>query len=167
MENIISKESKISKSAKIISSVIEEDCIIEENVTIGPFAYIRKGSVIKNGAHIGSSVEIKNSIIGKNTHVGHLAYIGDATLGKNCNIGAGVKFANYDGMKKHKTIVEDDVFIGCNSVIIAPTTIEKGTYIGAGTVFKGITNEDTLYYQKRDVISKSLNKKIYDPKFKK
>lgn len=163
MENIISENTKIADSAKIIASVIEEDCIIGENVTIGPFAYIRKGSVIKEGAHIGSSVEIKNSTIGENTHIGHLAYIGDATIGKNCNIGAGVKFANFDGIKKHETIVEDNVFIGGNSVIIAPATLANGTYVGAMTTYKGNSNEDTLYYQKRDIVSKKLDQKLFDP----
>lgn len=163
MENIISENAKIADTANIIASVIEEDCIIGENVTIGPFAYIRKGTTIMDNVHIGSSVEIKNSTIGENTHIGHLAYIGDATIGKNCNIGAGVKFANFDGRKKHKTIVEDDVFIGCNSVIIAPAKLSKGTYIGAMTTYKGSTKEDTLYYQKRDILSKKLDQKLFDP----
>lgn len=110
-----------------------EGVTIRNNATIGPFARIRPTSEIKQSAKVGNFVEIKNSTLGDKTKVGHLSYIGDSTLGNNVNVGAGVVTCNYDGQKKHKTIVGDNVFLGTNSSIVAPITIGHDSFIGAGS----------------------------------
>ncbi|MBE7073949.1 MAG: hypothetical protein E7379_02545 [Clostridiales bacterium] len=124
--------STIGTNCKIHNSVIEESTI-ENNVNIGPFARLRPNSIIKSNCKIGNFVEIKNSLLKEGTKISHLAYVGDCEIGKNCNIGCGVIFANYDGKTKHKTTVGDHVFIGSNCNIIAPVTIENDCYICAGT----------------------------------
>ena len=136
------KDSFIGEGTIIHSSVIEES-MVEERVKIGPFAHLRPNSTIKADCKIGNFVEIKNSSIGTGSKVSHLAYVGDAKIGKGCNIGCGVIFANYDGKKKNKTVVGNHVFIGSNSNIIAPVVIESESYICAGTtVTKDVNNGD-------------------------
>ncbi|MBP3630157.1 MAG: hypothetical protein J6J23_01575 [Clostridia bacterium] len=135
----------------IIASVIKDNVIIESshiaesiihsNVNVGPFARLRPNSEIFENAKIGNFVEIKNSKIGEGTKVSHLAYVGDADIGKNCNIGCGAIFVNYNGKTKNRTIVGDDCFIGSNCNIIAPVEIRKGSYICAGTTNTINTNE--------------------------
>jgi bifunctional UDP-N-acetylglucosamine pyrophosphorylase/glucosamine-1-phosphate N-acetyltransferase len=99
---------------------------------VGPFAYIRPGSIIGNHCRIGDFVEIKNSSIGDRTKVSHLTYVGDADLGSGINVGCGVVFVNYDGREKHRSVVDDGVFIGCNVNIISPVKVGEGAYIAAG-----------------------------------
>ena len=111
-----------------------EKCKIENKVELGPFARIRPGTTIKQGAKVGNFVEVKKSIIEKNSKVNHLAYIGDTHIGKSVNIGAGAITCNYDGVKKSKTKIKDNVFIGSNSSLVAPLTINKNSVIGAGSV---------------------------------
>ena len=111
-----------------------EEAHIKENAVIGPFARLRPGAIIGDSTKIGNFVEIKNSLLGENTKVGHLTYVGDATIGDNVNIGAGTVFCNYDGKKKHKSIVQDNVFIGSNTSIISPIVMKNNAKIAAGTV---------------------------------
>ena len=117
----------------VIKSSFLEQSVIHNNVEIGPYAHIRPNSEIDDNCKIGNFVEIKNSHLGKNTKASHLAYVGDAEIGKNCNIGCGAIFVNFNGREKHKTIVGDDCFIGSNCNIIAPVNIADKTYICAGT----------------------------------
>ena len=139
--NTIIKDSKIGRESVIKCSFIEGS-EIERGVSVGPFAHIRPNSKIESECRIGNFVEIKASRIGSGTKVSHLAYVGDADIGKNCNIGCGVIFANYNGKTKNKTCVEDNCFIGSNCNIIAPVKVSKGSYICAGTTLTKNTKED-------------------------
>ena len=121
-----------------------EDVKVEDNVSIGPYARLRPGSVLNKGVKVGNFVEIKKSKIGKNSKVNHLSYVGDAVLGKNVNIGAGTITCNYDGVKKSKTIVEDKVFVGSNTSLVAPLTIHQQSVIGAGSVITRNVNKKSL-----------------------
>ena len=122
---------------------------------VGPFARLRPGTVIDDEVHIGNYVEIKNSLIDKGTKINHLSYIGDSEIGKNVNIGAGTITCNYDGVDKHKTVIEDDVFVGSNTQIVAPLKIGKGATIGAGsTITKDVPKNDlTLSRPQQKTIS--------------
>ena len=131
---VLGEKVKIQKNSKIKSFSHLENVKIEENVTVGPFARIRPGTVLKSGSRVGNFVEVKKSSIGKNSKVNHLSYIGDSNLGKNVNIGAGTITCNYDGVKKSKTYIKDKVFIGSNSSLIAPVTINENSFVGAGSV---------------------------------
>ena len=111
-----------------------EDVRVENNVIIGPYARLRPGTILSEGAKVGNFVEVKKSKIGKNSKVNHLSYVGDANLGKNVNIGAGTITCNYDGVKKSKTIIKDKVFIGSNTSLVAPITIDEQSVVGAGSV---------------------------------
>ena len=107
---------------------------IENKVEVGPYARIRPNTILKEGSKIGNFVEIKKSTVGKKSKVNHLSYIGDSNLGKSVNIGAGTITCNYDGVKKSKTKIKDKVFVGSNSSLVAPLTIEQDSIIGAGSV---------------------------------
>jgi len=131
---VISKNVKIGNNVTISSFSHLEGVNIDNNVSIGPYARIRPGVLIKSGSRIGNFVEVKKSIIGKNSKVNHLSYIGDTSVGKNVNIGAGTITCNYDGVKKNKTKIKDKVFIGSNSSLVAPVTINESSIIGAGSV---------------------------------
>ncbi len=131
---VISKNVKIGNNVTISSFSHLEGVKIDNNVNIGPYARIRPGVVIKSGSKIGNFVEVKKSTIGKNSKVNHLSYIGDASVGKNVNIGAGTITCNYDGVKKSKTKIKDKVFIGSNSSLVAPVTINESSIVGAGSV---------------------------------
>ena len=102
-------------------------------VTVGPFAYVRPNSVIGDRVKLGDFVEIKNSRIGDGTKVAHLTYVGDSDVGKNVNFGCGTVTVNYDRAKKHRTVIEDDAFIGCNTDLVAPVTVGRGAYTAAGS----------------------------------
>lgn len=122
--------SNIGNNTTIDSSNIE-DSIIGESNRIGPMAHLRPGNKIGNNCKIGNFVEVKNSNLGNNISIAHLSYVGDSDLGNNINIGCGVVFVNYDGANKYRSKINDNVFIGCNSNIISPIVLEKGTYIAA------------------------------------
>ena len=111
-----------------------ENCKIENKVEIGPYARIRPNTILKEGSKVGNFVEIKKSIVGKKSKVSHLTYIGDSDIGKNVNIGAGTITCNYDGTKKNKTKIKDNVFVGSNSSLVAPVTLNYGSVVGAGSV---------------------------------
>jgi len=125
---------KIGNNVIIKSFSHLENCKIENKVDVGPYARIRPGVILKEGSKVGNFVEIKKSVIGKKTKVNHLTYIGDSNIGKSVNIGAGTITCNYDGVKKSKTKIKDNVFIGSNSSLVAPLTIEEGSVVGAGSV---------------------------------
>ena len=125
---------KIGNNVTIKSFSHLEHCKVENKVDIGPYARIRPGVILKEGSKIGNFVEIKKSIIGKKSKVNHLSYIGDSDIGKSSNIGAGTITCNYDGIKKNKTKIKDNVFIGSNSSLVAPLIIEEGSVVGAGSV---------------------------------
>ena len=131
---VISKNVKIGNNVNILSFSHMEGVKIDNDVNIGPYARIRPGAIIKSGSQIGNFVEVKKSTIGKNSKVNHLSYIGDTNIGKNVNIGAGTITCNYDGIKKNKTKIKDKVFIGSNSSLVAPVTINESSIVGAGTV---------------------------------
>lgn len=130
-------DSVIGNEVTVQSSVILESKI-GENTTVGPFAYIRPETVIGSHARIGDFVEIKKSTIGNGTKVSHLTYIGDASVGEKCNFGCGTVVVNYDGVKKYKTIIGNNSFIGCNTNLVSPVEVKDNTYIAAGST---ITNE--------------------------
>ena len=125
---------KIGNNVIIKSFSHLENCKIENKVDIGPYARIRPGSIIKEGSRVGNFVEIKKSIIGKKSKVNHLTYIGDANIGKSVNVGAGTITCNFDGVNKSKTTIKDKAFIGSNSSLVAPVTIEQNSIVGAGSV---------------------------------
>ena len=141
---VIRKKVKIQNNVKIFSFSHLENVRIENNVNIGPYARLRPGTILKSGSRIGNFVEVKKSTIEKNSKVNHLSYIGDASLGKNVNIGAGTITCNYDGVKKNKTIIKDNVFIGSNSSLIAPVTINEKSTVGAGSVIIKNVNKKSL-----------------------
>ena len=125
---------KIGNNVIIKSFSHLENCKIENKVEIGPYARIRPDTILKEGSKIGNFVEIKKSTIGKKTKINHLTYIGDAKIGKNVNVGAGTITCNYDGVKKSNTTIKDNVFIGSNSSLVAPVTLNQNSVIGAGSV---------------------------------
>ena len=131
---VFGKKVKIGNNVTIKSFSHLENCKIENKVEIGPYARIRPGTILKEGSKIGNFVEIKKSILGKKSKVNHLTYIGDSMIGKSVNVGAGTITCNYDGVKKSKTKIKDNVFIGSNSSLVAPITIEENSVIGAGSV---------------------------------
>jgi len=125
---------KIGDNSYIKSFTHIEGTKIEKNVIVGPYARLRPGTILKNNTKIGNFVETKKSSINQNSKVNHLSYIGDTTIGKNSNIGAGTITCNYDGVKKFKTKISDNVFVGSNTSLVAPVKLEKDSIVGAGSV---------------------------------
>ena len=141
---VIGKNVKIGNNVIIKSFSHLESCKIENRVEIGPYARIRPDTILKEGSKIGNFVEVKKSIVGKKSKVNHLSYIGDSEIGKSVNIGAGTITCNYDGVKKSKTKIKDNVFVGSNSSLVAPLTIEKESIIGAGSVITKNVKKQSL-----------------------
>ena len=141
---VIGKNVKIGNNVIIKSFSHLESCKIENKVEVGPYARIRPNTILKEGSKIGNFVEIKKSTVGKNSKVNHLSYIGDSDLGKSVNIGAGTITCNYDGVKKSKTKIKDKVFVGSNSSLVAPITIEQESIIGAGSVITKTVKKKSL-----------------------
>ena len=135
---------KIGDNSYIKSFSHLEGTTIEKNVVVGPYARLREGTVLKSNSKIGNFVETKKSNINQNSKVNHLSYIGDASIGKNSNIGAGTITCNFDGVKKSKTKISDNVFIGSNSSLVAPINIEKDSTVGAGSVITKKVKKKTL-----------------------
>tara|TARA_B100000674_G_scaffold302483_1_gene251171 strand:- start:181 stop:792 length:612 start_codon:yes stop_codon:yes gene_type:complete len=131
---VIGAKVKIGNNVIIKSFSHLESCTIEKKVEIGPYARIRPETVLKEGSKVGNFVEIKKSIVGKKSKISHLSYVGDTHVGKFVNIGAGTITCNYDGINKNKTKIKDKVFIGSNSSLVAPVTLNKNSIIGAGSV---------------------------------
>ena len=152
---------KIGNNVTIKSFSHLENCKVENKVDVGPYARIRPGTVLKDGSKVGNFVEIKKSIIGKKSKVSHLTYIGDSTIGKSVNVGAGTITCNYDGFKKSKTRIKDNVFIGSNSSLVAPLTIEEGSTVGAGSVITKNVRKKSL------ALTRSLQTEVKNYKRKK
>ena len=131
---VIGSKVNIGNNVKIFSFSHLESSKIENNVNIGPYARLRPGTILQKGSRVGNFVEVKKSKIGKNSKVNHLSYIGDSIMGNSVNIGAGTITCNYDGVKKSKTKIKNNVFIGSNSSLVAPITINENSIVGAGSV---------------------------------
>ena len=149
----------IGDNVKIFSFSHLEGVKIENNVTVGPYARLRKGTILKSRSKVGNFVEVKKSIVGNNSKLNHLSYIGDSKLGKKINIGAGTITCNYDGVKKNKTIINDNVFIGSNSSLVAPVRIEKNSVIGAGSVITRNVSKNALALSRSIQIEKKNYKR--------
>ncbi len=132
--NTVLKNVTLGEGCEIKANTVIEEATIAAHVNVGPFARIRPGTTLAEGARIGNFVEVKNAQMGKNSKANHLSYIGDAIIGQDVNIGAGTITCNYDGVNKHRTIIEDNASIGANSSLVAPVTVGFGATIGAGTV---------------------------------
>ena len=141
---VIGKNVKIGSNVVIKSFSHLESCKIENKVEVGPYARIRPNTILKEGSKIGNFVEIKKSTVGKKSKVNHLSYIGDSEIGKSVNIGAGTITCNYDGVKKSKTKIKDKVFVGSNSSLVGPVTIEDESIIGAGSVITKSVKKKSL-----------------------
>ena len=147
---VIGKKVKIGNNVEILSFSHIEGAKIENKVTVGPYARIRPGTHLMSGVKIGNFVETKKSKIKPNSKVNHLSYIGDSEIGKNTNVGAGTITCNYDGVKKNKTIISDDVFIGSNSSLVAPVKIKKNSIVGAGSVITKDVKENSLALERSE-----------------
>tara|TARA_B100000035_G_scaffold56473_1_gene44782 strand:- start:173 stop:799 length:627 start_codon:yes stop_codon:yes gene_type:complete len=158
---VIGSKVKIGNNVTIKSFSHLEKCKVENKVDIGPYSRIRPGTTLKEGSKIGNFVEIKKSTLGKKSKVNHLAYIGDSMIGKSVNVGAGTITCNYDGFKKNKTKIRDNVFIGSNSSLVAPLTIEEGSVVGAGSVITKNVKKKSL------ALTRSLQTEIKNYKRKK
>lgn len=137
------RDSKLGNGVNIQSTTVLESTIGNE-ATVGPYAYIRPNCKIGNKVKVGDFVEVKNATIGDGTKIPHLAYVGDTDAGEKVNFGCGSIMVNYDGANKHRTTIEDDVFVGCNVNLVAPVTVRKGAYIAAGSTITKDVSEDTL-----------------------
>jgi bifunctional UDP-N-acetylglucosamine pyrophosphorylase/glucosamine-1-phosphate N-acetyltransferase len=131
--NAIIFDSRLGDEVTVFASVIES-ADVEPGVDIGPFSHLRPGAHLEEDVHVGNYVEIKGARIGAGTKIGHFSYIGNADVGANVNIGAGTVTCNYDGKDKHKTVIEDNAFIGSDTMLVAPVTVGKGASTGAGSV---------------------------------
>ena len=141
---VIGKKVKIGNNVTINSFSHLEDCKIKSKVEVGPYARLRPGTTLEEGSKIGNFVEVKKSTVGKRSKINHLSYIGDSEIGKGVNVGAGTITCNYDGVKKSKTKIKDNVFIGSNSSLVAPITLEKNSIVGAGSVITKKVKKNSL-----------------------
>jgi bifunctional UDP-N-acetylglucosamine pyrophosphorylase/glucosamine-1-phosphate N-acetyltransferase len=143
--NTIIEDCQIGNRCQVLASVLEQ-AVMEDDADIGPFGHLRKGARLCKGAHMGNFGELKNSTLGPGAKMGHFSYLGDAEIGAEANIGAGTITCNYDGVRKHKTIVEEHAFIGSDTMLVAPVRIGKGAKTGAGAVVTHDVPEDTVAY---------------------
>lgn len=153
-ETRIGENCVIMQNTRIIDSIIDDSVEIQSSVIleskvgtktkIGPFAYLRPGSNVGRECKVGDFVEVKNSSMGDGSKASHLTYIGDADVGRDVNIGCGVVFVNYDGTSKHRSTVGDNAFVGCNTNLVSPVTVEEGAYIAAGTTVTTNVPKDAL-----------------------
>ena len=152
---------QIGNNVKILSFSHLEGVKIDNDVSVGPYARLRPGTKIKSGSKIGNFVEVKKSTINKNSKVNHLSYIGDALVGRNVNIGAGTITCNYDGRKKSKTNIKDKVFVGSNTSLVAPVTLNEKSVIGAGSVItKNVSKGSLALTRSNQKEKKKLQKEI-------
>ena len=155
-ETTVGEGTEIGPQSYILASTIGRNChirhsvveyaVLEDDVDVGPFAHLRKGAHLAQGVHMGNFGEVKNSYLGPGTKMGHFSYVGDAEIGANVNIGAGTITCNYDGVRKNKTIIEDDVFIGSDTLLVAPVRVGRGAKTGAGSVVTRDIPPYTLAY---------------------
>ena len=127
------RDSTVGADCKIRSSAVEE-AVMESKVDIGPFSHLRPGAYLESGVHLGNFVEVKESRFASGAVMGHFGYIGDASIGADVNLGAGTVTCNYDGKNKHRSVVEKDAFVGCDTMLVAPVTVGAGAVTGAGAV---------------------------------
>ena len=161
------EDSRFGNGVTVKSSCYITNASIKDNVSIGPFAHIRPEAEILDGAKIGNFVEIKKSKIGRGSKVSHLSYIGDTVMGKDVNIGAGTITCNYDGINKHKTVIEDNVFIGSDTMLVAPIKVGKGATTGAGsTISKDVPQGSLAIGRARQTVIKDWKRKPKDNKGK-
>ena len=157
---VISENVSIGNNVRILSFSHLEGVVIENKVNIGPYVRLRPGTVLKTGSKIGNFVEIKKSIIGKDSKVSHLSYIGDSNLGKKVNIGAGTITCNYDGIRKSKTYIKDEVFVGSNTSLVAPVELGKKSLIGAGSVItKNVRSKSLALTRTKQIEKKNYKRK--------
>ncbi|MDD2435882.1 MAG: DapH/DapD/GlmU-related protein [Bacilli bacterium] len=149
------KDSKIGHNNVIYSSYIM-DSEIGNNNEIGPYANIRSHNIIRNNIKVGAFVELKKCEINDHSKIPHLSYLGDAKVGSNVNVGCGVITANYDGKNKHQTVIKDNVFIGCNSNLVAPLTLHDGCFIGAGSTVTDDVYENQLCLARSRQVNKEM-----------
>jgi bifunctional UDP-N-acetylglucosamine pyrophosphorylase/glucosamine-1-phosphate N-acetyltransferase len=173
--SIIKKGAVVGPNSEVVDSTIDEnaeirhsiilDSTVGKNTTVGPFAHLRNHAVIGKNNRIGNFVEVKKSTTGENTKAAHLIYLGDATIGKNVNFGCGSVTVNYDGVAKHKTVIGDDVFIGCNVNLVAPITVDDNVFIAAGsTVTKDIPKGALAIARNRQINKEDYAKNYIKPK---
>ena len=156
---VIGSKVKIKDNAKILSFSHIEGVIINENVSVGPFCRLRPGTILEKNSKIGNFVEVKKSRVKKNSKVSHLSYIGDTTIGKSANIGAGTITCNYDGVKKSKTVIGDNSFVGSNSSLVAPVKIGRNSTIGAGSVITQNVKDGNLALTRSAQLQSKYNRK--------
>ena len=156
--NSIVADSRIGDEVAVFASIVQS-ADIEPGVDIGPFSHLRPGTYIEEGVHVGNYVEIKESRIGAGTKIGHFSYLGDAEIGADVNVGAGAVTCNYDGKKKSQTIIEDDAFIGSDTMLVAPVRIGRNAATGAGAV---VTDDVADGEQVAGVPAKRLKKSDSD-----
>jgi len=154
---VIGPKVKIGNNVEILPFTHIENATIESNVKVGPFSRIRPGAILSKGSRVGNFVEIKNSRVGARSKINHLSYVGDTTIGKSVNIGAGTITCNYDGKRKNRTKIQDQVFIGSNSSLVAPVIIGKNSVVGAGSVITKNVRKKSLALTR----SKQVEKKNY------
>ncbi|PRD12882.1 bifunctional UDP-N-acetylglucosamine diphosphorylase/glucosamine-1-phosphate N-acetyltransferase GlmU [Pantoea coffeiphila] len=155
------KNSVIADDSIISPYTVIEDAQLAEACTVGPFARLRPGSELAEGAHVGNFVEMKKARLGKGSKAGHLSYLGDAEIGTNVNIGAGTITCNYDGVNKSKTIIGDDVFVGSDTQLIAPVTVADGATIAAGTtIMKDVPAAGLVYNRKEQQLNASWQRPV-------
>ena len=142
--NVMLKDAQVGEGVIIGAHSVIDGVIIEDNCEVGPFSRLRPGTILRRGAKVGNFVELKKTTLGEGSKANHLAYLGDAEIGANVNVGAGTITCNYDGANKHKTVIEDDVFIGTNNSLVAPVTLEKASTTGAGSTITADVPADTL-----------------------
>lgn len=150
---------EIADGVKVLSSMILKSKI-GSNTTVGPFAYVRPDCIVGENARIGDFVELKNCNIGNGTKVSHLTYVGDADVGEKCNFGCGTVTVNYDGKKKHRTVIGNNVFVGCNSNLVAPVSLKDGAYTAAGSTITDEVPENNLAIAR----ARQVNKEVWKDK---
>ncbi len=143
--NAIVRDTRIGDRCEVMASVLEE-AVLEDDVDIGPFGHLRPGAHLGRGVHMGNFGEVKNSYVAPGTKMGHFSYLGDAQVGEDVNVGAGTVTCNYDGQHKHPTLIEEGVFIGSGTMLVAPVRVGRGAKIGAGAVVTRNVPEETLVY---------------------
>ena len=157
---VIGSKVRIGSNVTVKSFSHLENCKIENKVEVGPYARIRPGTTLKEGSKIGNFVEVKKSTVGKRSKVNHLAYIGDTFVGKSVNVGAGTITCNYDGIKKNKTKIKDNVFIGSNSSLVAPLILEEKSIIGAGsTITRNVSKKSLALTRSQQLEVKNYKRK--------
>ena len=159
------KDVSIGDNSIISPYTVMEKSELKRHTTIGPFARLRPGNVLEDEVHVGNFVEVKNSHIGFGTKAGHLSYLGDSDIGTDVNIGAGTITCNYDGANKHRTTIEDDVFVGSDTQLVAPVTVRKGATIGAGTtVTKEVPEKALVITRVRPIYFKNYQRPVKNKK---